>query len=284
MKNISKSKSNSLPEGILSPLDPSLWGFLEVFRHQSISRAADFLDMDQGNLSRSIARLEKQLGEKLFFRHQRGMVPTERARKLDRTLRQMKGVWDQSVSSQGESSVSAAPLRVGFHLSSGLNYFPGLIGALQSLGVPGFDFQFGSSGEMVSKVMRRELDLAIAINTTKSKDLVIRPIAKESIELVSADPSSMATEMKMLLRNPDMLFVSGIKNKFVFTESIDVPNYEMIAEICSRNPSYVGILPSGVRQRYPALKVIRSLKDNIQVSAVTFPGSIIAGPLSKLFR
>ncbi|MEU7906800.1 LysR family transcriptional regulator [Actinoplanes sp. NPDC049118] len=60
--------------------------FLEIYRNGSITAAAQRRGLSQAAVSGHLARLERQLGERLFDRSRRGVVPTERALDLVRRI------------------------------------------------------------------------------------------------------------------------------------------------------------------------------------------------------
>ena len=63
-----------------------LRSFLSVYRHNSISRAADALHLTQPAVSRHIKVLEGRLGCKLFERLPRGLAATPAANELERQV------------------------------------------------------------------------------------------------------------------------------------------------------------------------------------------------------
>lgn len=56
--------------------------FVEVYRTQSVSRAAEHLDLAQANASTSLNKLRAHFGDRLFVRTARGMEPTPYAQKI----------------------------------------------------------------------------------------------------------------------------------------------------------------------------------------------------------
>ncbi len=50
--------------------------FAAVMEHGSFSRAADYMDTNQSTISTALNRLKKQIGQELFIRSGRGVVPT----------------------------------------------------------------------------------------------------------------------------------------------------------------------------------------------------------------
>jgi len=56
--------------------------FVSIYRHNSVSEAAKARFMTQPAMSRHLASLEAEVGEKLFIRMARKMIPTERGKLL----------------------------------------------------------------------------------------------------------------------------------------------------------------------------------------------------------
>lgn len=56
--------------------------FVSIYRHNSVSEAAKSRFMTQPAMSQHLASLEAEVGEKLFVRMARKMIPTERGKLL----------------------------------------------------------------------------------------------------------------------------------------------------------------------------------------------------------
>jgi DNA-binding transcriptional LysR family regulator len=56
--------------------------FVEVYKTQSVSRAAQSLGMEQASASIALAKLRRHFGDRLFTRTSQGMEPTPRARDI----------------------------------------------------------------------------------------------------------------------------------------------------------------------------------------------------------
>lgn len=56
--------------------------FISIYKHRSVSEAAKTRLMTQPAMSQHLAALEAELGEKLFTRTTRKMVPTEKGKEL----------------------------------------------------------------------------------------------------------------------------------------------------------------------------------------------------------
>ena len=61
-----------------------------LLRECNVTVAAERLQMSQGNMSNSLARLRELLGDPLLVRTARGMVPTERALELRPRVHELK--------------------------------------------------------------------------------------------------------------------------------------------------------------------------------------------------
>ena len=56
--------------------------FVEVYKTQSVSRAAEGLGLDQANASIALNKLRRYFGDRLFSRTSRGMEPTPYAQQI----------------------------------------------------------------------------------------------------------------------------------------------------------------------------------------------------------
>lgn len=69
--------------------------FQEIIRHGKISEAAEKNGIKSSNLSRIVKNLELRLGKQLFYRNNRGMVPTAAALKLSENIKNCEHLFDQ---------------------------------------------------------------------------------------------------------------------------------------------------------------------------------------------
>lgn len=284
MRNILEYGSYSYPGGMLIyPFSRQLECFLAIVKSGTISGAAESLDMDQGNLSKTLKQLEGRLGYQLFHRHNKGLTPNEKGIHLFRILEKMSQSWKlgQQGPSPGQGDQYFEPLRLGCHSSVGRKYLPPLFSFLRKKNWQSpIETQLDRSSAITRRVMERKIDLGIVANPVKSRDLILRQIAVEHLELVAQNEN--ISRENSLLFNPQMLFAEGTLRGLSFSKVIEIEDYDLIAEICAYNPDYVGILPSSVRERYPKLKLIKSLKNRISISLITFPQSKAVAVLTEV--
>lgn len=93
-----------------------LVAFAAIDEHRHITRAADAIGLSQSALSHALNRLRTLLGDPLFVKSSRGMVPTPRAEKLSAPVREMVAALEEKV--LGTSSFQAAAMDRTFRVES----------------------------------------------------------------------------------------------------------------------------------------------------------------------
>lgn len=137
-----------------------LRSFLTVYRHNSISRAADALHLTQPAVSRHIKVLESRLGCRLFERLPRGLAATPAANDLERQVGSHLDALEAVVGISGAKNEGlAGTIHVGS--TSGLTKL--LLGGLARLPQYGIrlDLQSAPPPALVVSLAARELDLAV---------------------------------------------------------------------------------------------------------------------------
>lgn len=82
--------------------------FKIVFENGSMRKAAEFINMSSGSLSKSIKSLEEELGVKLFLPHGRNITPTKEAKKI---YNDCKTLLDQYESFMAGVKAEAQPIK-----------------------------------------------------------------------------------------------------------------------------------------------------------------------------
>jgi len=137
-------------------MDIRVLRFCEAVAHQrSFTKAAEDIHIAQPALSMAIAKLEDELGTKLFFRHARGATPTPEGEVL---LARARRIFEEVESVRREikdtSELSTGSVRVGFPPMYGLSYFPSLLMAFHRQ-YPGIEI---TAEEGSATVIREKLD------------------------------------------------------------------------------------------------------------------------------
>jgi DNA-binding transcriptional LysR family regulator len=137
-----------------------LRSFVSVYRHNSISRAADALHLTQPAVSRHIKVLESRLGCKLFERLPRGLASTPAANELERQVGPHVDALEAVIGiAGGKNEALAGIIRVGS--TSGFTKL--LLSGLAPLPQYGIrlDLRYAPPPALVKALADQELDLAV---------------------------------------------------------------------------------------------------------------------------
>lgn len=170
-------------------------GFLEVARHENLSRAAEALHVTQPALTARLHALEEELGAALFERSRRGMRLTEAGRALlpyaERAVEALEGgralVRDLALGSTGELRIGTAPAVGAYVLPRLLAWF-----TEQSPNVR-LVVRTGHSEEILDLVVRGEVDIGL-IRELRHPSVEIRPLYDDELLLVVPTAHPFAAE------------------------------------------------------------------------------------------
>ncbi|WP_081336183.1 LysR substrate-binding domain-containing protein [Burkholderia vietnamiensis] len=154
----------------LTILDPRWSIFLSVAMSGSFSRAASALDMPQSMVSRSIAQLETQCGERLFRRTGRGVVLSEFGEQTLPRVASLKA--DAEALADSIRSVKGQPVgevRVGL-LPTAVKRFAGPLFAAARKQFPGVRLHLteGASSQLEEHLREGRLDMALVLREEES--------------------------------------------------------------------------------------------------------------------
>lgn len=138
--------------------------FLTVLDTGSVSKAAERLGIAQPALSQSLARLERELGVRLFQRSRRGAEPTAAARQIAEDVRSgVSRIANALDAAQAIARGRAGVLRVGLVSSALIDILPRGLRALREH-APGVRVVLRemSNAEQAQALSRGEIDVALA--------------------------------------------------------------------------------------------------------------------------
>lgn len=161
---------------------------LEIFRtvcqRESITLAADHLNMTQPAVSQAIRELESFYRTKLFERMNRRIYITESGRILLQYADTILSQFQESVQVFQEAK-QAGSCRFGVHVTFGETWLPGILrrlsGELPRMTVRAFVVNSRKNEEML---LRNELDFAVVDNVTLSPGLTAVPLCREPLAAV----------------------------------------------------------------------------------------------------
>lgn len=177
-------------ENPLDVLVPKLVQFAAVAHDEHVTRAAERLGVPQPTLSRTVARLEAELGVPLLVRTGRGVRLTRQGRTLLAAVEPVLDQLDEACAAiQGDVSATRGKVAFGFLHTMGPEAVPGLLRAFRD-DHPGIRFSLvqDSAASMLARMRTGELDLCLTSPLPDDPDLAVRALDEQRIYLtVPAD-------------------------------------------------------------------------------------------------
>lgn len=174
--------------------------FIETARREHISKTAEALNLTQPALSKSISRLEENLGVKLFERDGKsirlnayGKVALEYAQNILRNIDDLRGVLEQMQLGM------AGSLRVG-------SSFPAqepnwLLRAIRSFALRYPDVRFSlkeySPEQLTAALNERQIDLAVASDPVRTSDCQWEELFTEPMGVILAQQHPLAQKQEI---------------------------------------------------------------------------------------
>jgi len=221
--------------------------FLEVARTGNITRASERLGVTQPSITQALKRLEEKTGIILLERSRKGSSLTRQGEGLFKIGERMLLEWerDTRMIAQGQTEPmgsyslglhsSVAQYTLGDFLPSLLDKFPGLE----------FNLIHDLSRKIAEKVISRECDLGLVINTIPHPDLVIHKLLTDEVTLFKHP----AYKGNVLILDPDIkqsqALLKNIRKVFDYKREVHSSSLDVIRNLCE-NKAGMAILPSRV--------------------------------------
>jgi LysR family transcriptional regulator, hydrogen peroxide-inducible genes activator len=176
--------------------------FIKVAELENFTRAAEVVDLSQPALSRSIARLEEELGQPLFERQSRKVVLNDVGRQLLHHARNILMMVDDAkaeICDNGQSGkirVAAIPTVAPYFLPECLQSFHQQQPKAQVI------VQEDTTDNLLKKVAAGEVDIAIAALPITERHLEVEPLFEEELLLVTSTDHPLAH--KKAIRTSDI--------------------------------------------------------------------------------
>lgn len=160
--------------------------FIAIVQTENFTRAAEVIGLSQPALSRSIAKLEDELGQPLFERKSRSLDLTEAGRLLHAKARQIVALVDEAkaeISDDGESGqvrVGAIPTIAPYFLPERLRKFQSRYPQSKVIVIE------ETTEQLLRKTADGEVDIAIAALPLERKYLQFEELFEEELLVVMA--------------------------------------------------------------------------------------------------
>lgn len=182
-------------------LTPRLAQFVAVARHEHVTRAARELAVPQSTLSRSMARLEADLGVALFARHGRTVSLTPAGRAFLGSVEPALASVEQAAEAvRSDADPATGKVAFGFLHTLGSETVPELIRTFRA-DHPRVRFSLVQSyGEaMLERLRAGDLDLCLISPVPDAPDLVVRRLDEQRLRLVVPEDHRLAGRKRIRL-------------------------------------------------------------------------------------
>lgn len=230
----------------------------------SLSAASRKLGKDLGNLSKTLAKLERLHGEALFIRHQSGLKLTATGIELYRALLQSNDAFTSALVSPTRTNI-----RIGFSPPVGFGFFGETFLPLLTPLNLNPQFLMASSLELYELLKRREIDFILTPRSPKFPDIISSPFFTTRLVLVSKSGKSAPK----LIRSQQLFDLEKRLSGLNFEETLILDDYFVSAKLLEASDEHMAILPECILSNFPELKKIPHRFDDEKIFAITWKGS-----------
>jgi LysR family hydrogen peroxide-inducible transcriptional activator len=179
--------------------------FLKVAERGNFTRAAEEIGLSQPALSRSIARLEEELGQPMLERRTRQTVLTDAGTALARTAKRVLAMLDD-VKAEIADDGQTGRVRVGAIPTIAPFFLPGLIRAFRAdHALASVVVQEDTTEKLVAKLHDGEIDLAVMARPLTERYLSVEDLFDEELLLVMSAESALTDKAAITLEEIEPL-------------------------------------------------------------------------------
>lgn len=177
--------------------------FKAIYQYGTLTRAAQELMISQPNMSIQLASLESYIGQPLFVRLPRKMMPTEYGKQLYTQIVESIDNLERVETEFKRTVLNKAPsIRLGTPAELFNNYLAEYIGLEKDLHLT---VEYGLADELTEKLISNNLDICIITRQSKSADnLTYEPLFTESFMIV-CNPELKTKDFDDLITEKDYI-------------------------------------------------------------------------------
>lgn len=166
--------------------------FYQIYRHESIVKAAEELFVTQSALSQNLQKLEQELNITLFHRFPKRLVPTPAAEELFKSILPFFATIDSNITEiRSRGKKPQGLLRIGAPPIFGASFLPRIIARFRhEYPLVNFSVVLGDQHSIVSQYRNSSLDIALVdIFGNREEDswnLLLQPLVDEPLVLIGS--------------------------------------------------------------------------------------------------
>lgn len=222
--------------------------FLAVARVKNFRRAAEHLHLSQPGLSQQIAKLEKDVGTKLFVRYPRGVELTEPGRLLIPLAQRVLADLTHARNIVHKASIGEyGALRISFVYSAAFSVLPRVVSEIQDI-LPEVEMHFTEdiTDTQLEKIGEGTYDIGIVRGASRvPENLVSFPLLTERLVLVVHSEHRLADQKRVRM--------TDLMNEPIMTSprASALNLYDQIAGLC-QNAGFL-LRPALIAVQFPTL-------------------------------
>lgn len=195
--------------------------FQTVAKVQHMTRAAKQLSISQPALSRSIAKLEEELGVQLFDRKGRNVYLNRYGKMfLNRVEQSIKQIEIGKQEICDEIHPDSGTITLSFLPSLGVSIVPKILSSYQKIySNVKFQLNQASNQQIIHQLKSREVDLALIIHFQDDKEVIYHPLLTEELFLIVSKDHWLAAyneiDLKMVENEPFISFKDGYESQTI---------------------------------------------------------------------
>lgn len=175
--------------------------FVTVYKEESITAAANKLNISQPAVSLAIRELENEYSIQLFERVGRGIQKTSAARHLYEFASHITSLY-MEMDLEFKKQNQTTPLRIGFSSTIGACLMPELIHCFtKDSHIPMPYIKVDTSEKIETAILENQLDLALTEGVSSSDKILTEPFAKEQLVLVCSPSHPFAQKENLTLED-----------------------------------------------------------------------------------
>ncbi|MDF2960461.1 MAG: LysR family transcriptional regulator [Paenibacillus sp.] len=160
--------------------------FITVAEEGSISRAAERMDYVQSNVTARIRKLESELGVELFHRYPKGVSLTDKGNVFRSYALPILNMAEEAVRAVQQTAYPSGPLAIGVIETVTCGNFMNALSDFQTRHPNvSLSLSTGSSQDLLSKVLNRQLDGAFVTGDIQSPPLIFEYTVQDEIILLT---------------------------------------------------------------------------------------------------
>lgn len=175
--------------------------FVTVYKEESITAAANKLNISQPAVSLAIRELENEYSIRLFERVGRGIQKTSAARHLYEFASHITSLY-MEMDLEFKKQNQTTPLRIGFSSTIGACLMPEIIHCFTTGDqIPMPYIKVDTSEKIETAILENQLDLALTEGVSSSDKILTEPFANEQLVLVCSPTHPFAQKEKITLED-----------------------------------------------------------------------------------